>query len=452
MNGFHNNIPKSSSASQMPSNPDAAYGFAKQHSLPALRPPPAYRPPPGPSTQSGRNSSPAEPPPYREPPPPEQAASVRYRGPSPNGPVRPPHYSPPPTHRTPHLSRHPSRGSLIGAPRGDHRGDPRGGPSSSTYPQHQQHGLPYRQQQNTQPYPTYQSYQPTDFSELMNLVSAQQTTLQSQQAEIKQCDVEVNFLEGQVGLPSTGGHRGYVPHPQQPQHQQQPPQPTPQIQPQIQQQQQQPQPGSQLEMVLAEARRLEEVAHRNEDELRLLAMEQNRGQSGGNGLHGGQDQLDVEDPNIRAEIMQLKQRLAGTDQELQKTNHTLRRLGDEMRSMSLEKSRQREVELAQEIERLQMEIKTLQKNSEEAANVNQQLSKEVKEVEEQISQRKAEVEKLIQEMREVNMESLAISPPEESKQFLDGPPKPGQVRKMMGSPRQLENAVPTSKNPHGVWV
>ena len=45
---------------------------------------------------------------------------------------------------------------------------------------------------------------------------------------------------------------------------------------------------------------------------------------------------------------------------------------------------------------------------------------QVKEVEEQISQRKAEVEKLIQEMREVNMESLAISPPEESKQFLDG--------------------------------
>jgi Ras association domain-containing protein 7/8 len=33
-----------------------------------------------------------------------------------------------------------------------------------------------------------------------------------------------------------------------------------------------------------------------------------------------------------------------------------------------------------------------------------------------------------------------------------GPPKPGAIRKMMGSPRQLENAVPTSKNPHGVWV
>lgn len=45
---------------------------------------------------------------------------------------------------------------------------------------------------------------------------------------------------------------------------------------------------------------------------------------------------------------------------------------------------------------------------------------QVKDVEDQINRRKAEVEKLIQEMREVNMESLAISPLEESKQFLDG--------------------------------
>ena len=28
----------------------------------------------------------------------------------------------------------------------------------------------------------------------------------------------------------------------------------------------------------------------------------------------------------------------------------------------------------------------------------------------------------------------------------------GTARKMMGSPRALENAVPTAKNPHGVWV
>ena len=144
---FRYSLPKSSSASQMPtstashwSEANGVYGFTKQQSMPALRPP-AYRPPPpGPSV--GRNSSPAEPPPYREPPPPE---SSRYRGPSPSRssqyPVRPPHYSPPPTHRTPHLGRHPSRGSLIGAPR--------------NYQQQQPHGLPYRQQQMP-PYPSYQ--------------------------------------------------------------------------------------------------------------------------------------------------------------------------------------------------------------------------------------------------------------------------------------------------------
>ena len=140
------------------SETNGVYGFTKQQSMPALRPP-AYRPPPpGPSGNQaagagGRNSSPAEPPPYREPPPPgpgqgSAAENNRFRGressptrgSSSSGqyPVRPPHYSPPPTHRTPHLGRHPSRGSLVGAPRN-----------------YQQHGLPYRQQQMP-PYPSYQ--------------------------------------------------------------------------------------------------------------------------------------------------------------------------------------------------------------------------------------------------------------------------------------------------------
>ena len=54
-----------------------------------------------------------------------------------------------------------------------------------------------------------------------------------------------------------------------------------------------------------------------------------------------------------------------------------RRLGDEMRSMSMEKNRQREAELLSEIEKLQGDIKLIQKSSEEGANVSQKLSKEV---------------------------------------------------------------------------
>jgi len=45
--------------------------------------------------------------------------------------------------------------------------------------------------------------------------------------------------------------------------------------------------------------------------------------------------------------------------------------------MSLEKTRQREQELVVEIERLQSEIKSLQKSSEDSANISQQLSKDV---------------------------------------------------------------------------
>jgi hypothetical protein len=54
-----------------------------------------------------------------------------------------------------------------------------------------------------------------------------------------------------------------------------------------------------------------------------------------------------------------------------------RRLGDEMRNMLIEKSRQREQELHLEMERLQAEIKAMQKTS-ESANISQQLSKEVR--------------------------------------------------------------------------
>merc|ERR1740123_2223842 len=126
-----------------------------------------------------------------------------------------------------------------------------------------------------------------------------------------------------------------------------------------------------------------------------------------------------------------------------------------MRSYSMEKSKEKEEELRAEVDRIQSEIKILQKNNEDSATISDKLSREVQQVENQIMTRKGEVEKLIQDMKSANLESLTISPPEESKTFLDdvsGPAKPGTTRKMLGSPRQLENAVPTSKNPHGVWV
>lgn len=409
--------------------------------------PPAYRPPPQPVP---RNSSPAAsssasefPPPYRNPPPPP-----RYRNgtnypvaPGSGGVVRPPHYSPPPTHRNA-LSRHPSRSSLIGSSTRsmNQHGLPAPPNGSRPVTSRSSSNMHHRQNQYNK------GIAPSDLHELMNLVSAQQSTLYSQQAEIKQCDAETTYLENfyqQQQHPAQSSSTSNLRNPLAIQNGTS--LPSSMSSGSLYQQSE-----GQIDLVLSEVRRLEEVAQRNEDELHVLSVD------GNHQLIGGGKKLmsnSKDDENlIKSELSHLKQRLAGTDQELQKTNYTLRRLGDEMRSMSMEKNRQREQELSQEIERLHNEIKLLQRNSEEGATLSQQLSKEVKDVEDQISQRKAEVEKLIKEMRDANMESLAISPPEESKQFVEGPMKPGSQRKMLSSPRALESAVPTAKNPHGVWV
>jgi hypothetical protein len=44
----------------------------------------------------------------------------------------------------------------------------------------------------------------------------------------------------------------------------------------------------------------------------------------------------------------------------------------------------------------------------------------VQEVEQEIQLRKGEVERLIQDMKSANLESLTISPPDETRAFLDG--------------------------------
>ncbi len=122
-----------------------------------------------------------------------------------------------------------------------------------------------------------QSFFPTDLAELVSLVSAQQSTLFSQQSDLKQFEAETSFLEFNHFYSSAA-----------------------------------PQ-DSQIDLVLSEVRRLEDVAKRNEEELGVLG-----GSSGGSAA--ARDGEDV----IKNEISQLRLRLAGTDQELQKTNVTLR--------------------------------------------------------------------------------------------------------------------------------
>jgi len=394
---------------------DAMYGYSRHQQ------PPAYRPPPQPgSGQFRTSSSPAsDPPPYREPPPPPPgkghappvASPVpgRHISGLPAHPVvRAPHYSPPPHHRDirGHKGPSPGRNTSQGV-RGVSASPSRGQASPSRVTSN------WTQQQWPQGRFSHQTGGKSDYSDLMSLVQAQQTRLQSQQAEIKHCDNELKYWDGATGASGPGrpsvapGVSDVLP--------------------------------AQLEAVISEVRRLEETATKNEEELTVIMEDRQPPPTGG----------------IRGELDQLKHRLEMTDIELQKTNTTLRRLSEEMRCYSLEKTKEREEELRGEVDRIHAEIKILQKTNEDSATISDKLSREVADVEHAILARKGEVEKLIADMKSANLESLTISPPEETKAFLDdisGPSKPGTTRKMLGSPRQLENAVPTSKNPHGVWV
>ncbi|CAB4062697.1 RASSF7_8 [Lepeophtheirus salmonis] len=257
------------------------YGFTNPKTYP-----PAYRPPPPPHP---RNASPSDPPPYRAPPPP----GVRFRPPKPTSPtavVRPPHYSPPPVHRTPHLSRHPSKSSLVGIDKGDRSSKSLMGknnpPSCSSISNNYCNSASNIQYSRRAIRPSH-----LEIQDLYNLISAQQSAIHSQQTELKKYDSEVGYLEGH-GYSSSST---MLPDPLTPS----------------------------LDVVVSEVRRLEEVSQRNENELCHLGLDAGGNASNTNSA-GGAPSLFKEDAAIRDEISQLKQRLAGTDQELQKTNATLK--------------------------------------------------------------------------------------------------------------------------------
>lgn len=115
-----------------------------------------------------------------------------------------------------------------------------------------------------------------------------------------------------------------------------------------------------------------------------------------------------------------------------------------------EKMRREAMTLA-EIERLKSELEGTHEEIDMVAKLSNTLDEEVNALEASLTEKKKQMERLVAAMKEANLQSLSIQPPEE---LIDGGAhqRSGSTRRMIGSPRQLENAAPTSKNPHGVWV
>ncbi|KAL4717139.1 hypothetical protein ACJJTC_017026 [Scirpophaga incertulas] len=161
---------------------------------------------------------------------------------------------------------------------------------------------------------------------------------------------------------------------------------------------------------------------------------------------------------VKSEIVLVRSKLANCETELLQCKNKIRKLMEEIHNeQRIINSRQQENRqtlertMLAEMENLQSQIQQAKHATEINHLTAENLKREVGVLEDAIMEKKRQVERLVQEMKEANLQSLTGSV-DELRHPLDGLCKAGSARRIIGSPRQLENAAPTNKNPHGVWV
>ncbi|XP_030375005.1 transcription factor mef2A [Scaptodrosophila lebanonensis] len=166
-----------------------------------------------------------------------------------------------------------------------------------------------------------------------------------------------------------------------------------------------------------------------------------------------------QEKTLKSEIALLRSKLANCETELLQCKNKIRLLMDdielEQRALTQQQQSNRQTverDFLMEMERIQSEIDQALHSTDTSNKTADNLKKELLMIEHAIAEKKRQVEQLVNEMKEVNLQSLTVTTTEEIKHLLEGPNKQGSSRRIIGSPRQLETAVPTSKNPHGVWV
>lgn len=159
--------------------------------------------------------------------------------------------------------------------------------------------------------------------------------------------------------------------------------------------------------------------------------------------------------SMKAEMSFLKSKLNVLETELLQYKNKLKKLVNEIQLEQKHFNQQYadtsfiEQKLMTEVERIKTDIDCAAFSSDNITKSTEALKHEVMIIEMSIVEKKKQLEKLVQEMKQVNLESLSTS--DEFYPLVES--SAGNVkRKIIGSPRQLENAVATSKNPQGVWV
>ncbi|KAF8796396.1 Ras association domain-containing protein 8 [Argiope bruennichi] len=264
------------------------------------------------------------------------------------------------------------------------------------------------------------SSQPEDLSrdpqyqDLLRLVSLQREKLDNQQAELSQFDAEILYWEGR-----------------------------------LQEQEEK------LSVLQEEVCHLERTHHEQEGELIQLDR-----RSFSEEVELGRQ----EERTLRSELTLARSQLANCETELlqcrQRIRLLLEEIAEEKRLKSIREEQERkeqeeqERQLQTQVECLQQQLKEKVIEAESQKAASEQAKEELQDLDVKLAEKQKEIEVLMADIREANLRSLSLIPSEEGKLVLEGNfyNRPGSTRKIIGSPRQLENAVPTNKNPHGVWV
>ncbi|XP_063706626.1 ras association domain-containing protein 8 [Culicoides brevitarsis] len=204
----------------------------------------------------------------------------------------------------------------------------------------------------------------------------------------------------------------------------------------------------QLEAIVQEINKTDIIYRQGNDQLQTLAY-----------VEEENELVKQQEKTLKSEITLLRSKLANCETELLQCKNKIRLLMDEIHleqrciNQEFNNRQQMERHLMHEVERIQSDIEIAAQTSEMSNKAAENLKKDVAGIEMAIAEKKKQVEQLVHQMKEVNLQSLAqAAPAEEVKNLIESSMKPGSSRRIIGSPRQLENAVPTSKNPHGVWV
>ncbi|KAL3267490.1 hypothetical protein HHI36_011613 [Cryptolaemus montrouzieri] len=244
------------------------------------------------------------------------------------------------------------------------------------------------------------------YRELIALINYQRERLSNQQADLTKYDAEIVFWEGKER-----------------------------------------EKQMQLEYIAQELISITNASRINQEQIQALSC-----------LEEENEIVKQQEKTLKSEITLLRSKLANCETELLQCKNKIRLVMDEYQSeqrqqmRKTESRKQFEKTLMAEVERLQKDIELAKQSTELHHLTAETLKKEVSALEAAIVQKKLQVEHLVDEMKEANLESLIAVPSEDIRQIVEGQCKSGSTRKIIGSPRQLENAVPTNKNPHGVWV